>query len=375
MSNKSSIDKRIILAVTNDLTSDQRVHRICTSLKKHGFDLMLVGRSLPSSSPLRDRGYLSKRFRLHFNKGPLFYLEFNLKLFFLLKTEYADILVANDLDTLPAVYFASKIKKIPFVYDSHEYFTEVPELTNRRCVRWIWLTIERLMIRESAKSYTVCDSIAEIYNKKYKLEMAVVRNLPQTPTSTFLNLPIHLPVGKKIIIYQGAVNLGRGIEQVIHAMEFVDNAIFLIVGMGDIYDELRILTQEKGLNNKVTFLGQIPFEDLPHYTSHAQLGVSLEQNMGLSYYYSLPNKLFDYIAAGVPILASPFPEVKKIVEEYGVGLLTENYEPKHLADMINFMLNDTDSRDYWKKNLQNASKQLNWENEESRLLTVYNSIK
>ena len=374
MPDKMPLHKRVILCVTNDLSSDQRVHKICTSLVKHDFHLMLIGRQLPNSLPLKERNYITKRLSLAFTSGFLFYAEYNWRLFFFLIKQKAQILVANDLDTLPAVFFASIVARVPFVYDSHEYFTEVPELENRKFVKTIWKTIERLFIRKAKKSYTVCESIANIYHQKYGIDMQVVRNVPKLSPHPYTSLPFLYPENKHIVLYQGAVNVGRGIEQVIRAMKYVEGAVFVVIGNGDIIRPLKQLTLDLELLDKVLFTGQIPFDDLPQYTMNSHLGISLEQNLGLSYYYSLPNKLFDYIAAGVPVLASSFPEIKKIVENYGIGLLTDNYEEEHLADMINFMLNDTDSREFWKANLINAAKELNWENEEEKLFAVYDAL-
>src|ERR1035437_8590299 len=169
--------KRIILSVTNDLVTDQRVHRIATTLMNNGTKVTLVGRLLPKSLPLQ-RNYRTHRMRLLFKKGPLFYAEYNIRLFFYLMFAKADILVSNDLDTLPANYLVSIIRKKVLVYDSHEYFTEVPELIYRRVTRNIWKKLEQFILPKIKYSYTVNNSIADIYNKMYNINMKVVRNMP-----------------------------------------------------------------------------------------------------------------------------------------------------------------------------------------------------
>ena len=124
--------KKIIISVTNDLIADNRVHKVATSLCKNNYNILLIGRKLKKSSKIKERNYKCKRIKLIFNKGALFYAEYNFRLFWLLLFTKADILLANDLDTLLANFLCAKIKRKKLVYDSHEYFTEVPELINRK---------------------------------------------------------------------------------------------------------------------------------------------------------------------------------------------------------------------------------------------------
>src|SRR5436190_16025695 len=140
--------RKIILSVTNDLTSEQRVHKVCLFLDRNGFDVTMVGRRRRKSLPLDQRSYKTKRLFLFFERGPLFYAEYNLRLFWYLLFHRADILVANDLDTLVANYYASKFKGIILVHDSHEYYTGVPELEGRPLVKNIWKSIEKHIFPE-----------------------------------------------------------------------------------------------------------------------------------------------------------------------------------------------------------------------------------
>lgn len=389
--------KRIIIAVTNDLVSDQRVHRIACSLVNMGFEVLLTGRKLDNSVELQQRPYKTRRVSLAFNKGPLFYAEYNIRLFFFLLFKKFDIAVANDLDTLSGAFLASKIKCKKLVYDSHEYFTEVPELINRNTTRSIWLMIEKMFLPRVKYSYTVCGSIAKIYSIKYGIKMKVVRNLPvkndndsnsgrsfrqaQCPQvesfkmiyeSDNLLLKINQ---KKIIIYQGALNLGRGLELVIKAMKHIENAVFVIIGDGDIAAKLKALAKTEEIENKVIFTGKKPFEEIYQYTTMAHVGISLEENLGLNYYYSLPNKLFDYIQAKVPVLVSDFPEMKKIVTDYNIGIIAEKRTPEAIAAYLQNILNDQEMRTLWKENLEKAAVKLCWENEEKKLAEIFEKLK
>ena len=160
----------------------------------------------------------------------------------------------------------------------------------------------------------------------------------------------------------------------IAAMPFVDNAILLIIGFGKVEEELKELAQKSGLENRVIFYGKVPFEDLLSYTKQADVGLLLERPLGLSFTYSLPNKLFDYIHAELPILASPLVEVKRIIEQYNVGEIIDDYSPEHIAQKLNEMLSNSEKREVWKGNMQKAKKELNWEIEQKKLVEIYSQF-
>ncbi len=336
-----------------------------------GFEPILVGRLLPESDSV-GRDYRTHRMKLLFRKGPFFYLEYNLRLFFwLMKTEI-DILVANDLDTLPANYLASRIKCKTLVYDSHEYFTEVPELIGRPVIKAIWTGIEKLLVPRVEAAYTVCDSIAEVYRDLYQVNFKVIRNLPVCSESeASLAEPKVETKLAKIILYQGALNLGRGIEAAIRAMYYLDGSELWLAGDGDRTTQLKQLVAELKLDQKVKFLGRLPLAELSQLTRQADLGISLEEDLGLNYRYALPNKLFDYIQAGVPVLVSNLPEMKKIVDHYQIGAIADTHQRKELAEIMKTALFDQGKRILWKQNLQKAAKELCWENEEKIVRTVY----
>lgn len=360
---------RIIISVINDLVTDHRVHKVATTLEKNGYEIVLCGRKFRNSPPV-SRSYKTRRIRLVFNKGPMFYACYNIRLFFYLLFVKADIFLANDLDTLPANYHASKIRKKKLVYDSHEYFTEVPELIGRKFAHNFWLKIERRILPKLKNSYTVCQSIADEYNKKYGIKMQVIMNLP-----VFKELSNEVKENKegKIIIYQGALNKARGLEQIIATMKFINNAQLRIYGEGDITSELHKLVKESGVEEKVKFFGRFPFEKMHEITRDADLGISLEQNMGLNYFYALPNKLFDYIQAQIPVLCSGFPEMKKIIDQYNIGKTIDKHDPVFIAETINKIFADTEQINIWKENLKSASKKLCWETQEKKLLKIFSS--
>lgn len=358
--------KKIIISVSNDLTTDQRVDRICNSLVSYGFDVLLVGRKLANSTKKLNRTYSYKRLRLLFNKGVLFYACLNINLLILLLFKKADYLLANDLDTLPANFLAAKIKRKKLYYDSHELFTEVPELNNRKFVKKIWLIIERMCLPRVNKAYTVCNSIAKYYKDKYNVNFNVIRNLPY-----YIDTKLEFESKNNTIIYQGALNKDRGLELLIKSMKWVDNHKLIIAGDGDISDELKSLVAKLNLDNKISFLGKLQYDKLKIQTSKAVLGVSLERNTNLNYYYALPNKIFDYINSAVPVLCSNLPEMSAIVNEYNVGTVFNGDNEKQLADLLNEILADKNKLKAWHKNCITVSIGLCWEKEQEKLKQIF----
>jgi|WetSurSiteA1Bulk_404760.scaffolds.fasta_scaffold00786_8 glycosyltransferase involved in cell wall biosynthesis len=365
---------RIILCVTNDMATDRRVSRIASSLVKLPAHVLVIGRDQGKQVPPVDHPFQIIRMKMLINKGPFFYAAFNIRLFFLLLCTKADILVANDLDTLPAVYLASLIKRSVMVYDSHEYFTEVPELVSRTWVKMFWERLESLILPRVKYSYTVSNSIANEYHQLYGIEMRVFRNLPYRIEKGTRSVYSSKKPQEKIIIYQGSLNMGRGLELAIKAMKFISNARLVIAGTGDVESELRELAGSLALHDKVEFTGRVSPENMLQYTRRADLGISLEEKLGLNYYYALPNKLFDYIQARIPVLVSDLPEMSAIVNRYGIGRVLHTRDAYELALVISEMLTDQSNGLTWRNNLEKAAQELCWENEEVLMLEFYRQV-
>ena len=192
--------KKIIVSVTNDLSTDQRVDKVCATLQKEGYEIVLIGRKLRNSAPL-NRSYRTKRIKLIFHKGFLFYAEYNFKLFFVLLFSKKDLLLSNDLDTLLPNYLVSILQNKKIVYDSHELFPEIPELVHKPYVKKCWSTLEAWILPKLKNTYTVCNSIADFYNKKYNSNFKTIINLPNKKELEFGDFPFK-ETGKKIIIYK-----------------------------------------------------------------------------------------------------------------------------------------------------------------------------
>ena len=339
-----------------------------------GFDVLLVGRRQRDSLPLDKRNYRMKRMKLLFEKGPFFYAEYNIRLFLLLLFSKTDLLVSNDLDTLLANFLASRIKKKTLFYDSHEYYTETPELVNRKGIQKIWERIEKWIFPKLKNVYTVNDSIAGLYQEKYGVSVDVIKNVPfkKKYEITKTRKELGLPENKKIILLQGAgINIQRGAEEMLEAMNNIDNAVFVILGGGDVLDILKDKVKFQKLDDKVIFIPKQPMDKVYQYTVHADLGITFDKDTNLNYHFSLPNKIFDYIQARVPVLASPLVEIKKVIETYKIGSTIENHDPKHIAKKINEIFEDSKTLSIWKENLTFASDELCWEKEENKLIKIY----
>ena len=368
--------KKVILSVTNDLVTDQRLEKVCGFLVKNGFDVTLVGRRYRNSPELSPRNYHTKRLHLFFKKGFAFYAEYNLRLFFYLLFKKCDILVANDLDTLLPNFLVSRIRRKKIVYDSHEYFCGLPELEGRGFVKSFWKKIERFCFPKLPTVTTVSHSIANIYDQEYPNRsdaVQVVHNYPvaQPPALTETRQTLNLPSDKKIIIMQGAINKDRGAEELILAMKEIEDALLLIIGNGDVVPVLKQIVNKDNLQTKVRFVPRVGPEKLYQYTALSDLGCSLEKDTNVNYRFALPNKLFDYIRARIPVLVSALPEMRKVIDESGVGVAIESHEPHDIAEAINAMFSDKGRYAEYKHNTVAAAARYCWENEEKILRRVY----
>jgi glycosyltransferase involved in cell wall biosynthesis len=293
----------IFFTVTNDLSYDQRMIRICTSLANAGYAVTLVGVQKKDSIALSLQPFHQERLPVFFEKGKLFYAEYNLRLFFYLLFKKMDGICAIDLDTIIPCYVISSIKKIPRIYDAHELFCEMKEIVTRPGIYKIWKWIERKTVPHFKYGYTVNQPIADEFKKMYGCRYEIIRSI------TVYNESQQLVPKEKFILYQGAVNEGRSFETLIPAMQWV-KAPLIICGVGNFLQQTKKLVNELQLQEKVIFKGTLLPASLREITNKAYIGITLFEKSGLSNYYSLANRFFDYIHSGVPQLCVNYPVYK-----------------------------------------------------------------
>ncbi len=361
------MDKKIYFTVTNDLTHDQRMHRICNSLSENGFDVTLVGRRLSNSLPLTEKKFRQKRIRCLFNKGKFFYAEFNTRLFFYLLFKKMDAICAIDLDTILPCLKISRWKGVHRIYDAHELFTGLKEVATRPAVLRVWTRIEKKAVPQFKSGYTVSESIAAEFRKRYAVQYETIRNVPV--------LQDLLPgqAGERFILYQGAVNEARGFEFLVPAMKLV-NCKLVICGDGNFMPQLKALIKDQQLEDKVVLKGMLSPEELRTFSQTAYAGIAVAENTGLNQYLALPNKFFDYIHSGLPQVTMDYPEYRKINQQFEVAVLISDLAPGRIAAALNNLLEDTVLYARLKDNCLRARQVLNWQEEEKKLLAFYKSV-
>jgi glycosyltransferase involved in cell wall biosynthesis len=298
----------------------------------------------------------------------LFYLEYNLRLLIFLLRQPADLICAVDLDTLVPAYLTGRIGRKDCIYDAHEYFTEVPEVVDRPFTKAVWEWVANRIIPRLANAYTVGPCLAAIFRDRYGTDFAIIRNLPRQQSA---HITPPLDAEQKIILYQGRLNAGRGLETAIRAMHRIDGAVFWIAGEGDLSAALRQLVRREGLEAKVKFLGFLEPEVLRALTLKAHIGLNLLENKGLSYYYSLANKAFDYIQAGLPSIQMDFPEYRALQEQYQVFALLDGLAVEPLVALLQELLEKPKVWSALHHNCLEARKELCWEKEEQKLAIFY----
>lgn len=356
----------LYFTVTTDLSYDQRMIRICTSLAMAGYEVVIVGRSQISSIPLVKQPYNQKRLSCFFHKGKLFYAEYNIRLFFYLLFKKMNGLCAIDLDTILPCYYISRLKKIPRIYDAHELFCEMKEIVDRPFIHKIWKWIEQSTVPYFKYGYTVNAIIANEFKNMYGNNYEVIRNIAryEPPVQT---------KKQKFILYQGAVNEGRSFETLIPAMRFVDAPLY-ICGDGNFMYKAKKICNEYALSNKVFFKGRIEPKALKTITNQAWIGITLFEKDGLSNYYSLANRFFDYMHATTPQICVDYPVYQEINNLHNIAVLINDLSEESLAAELNGLLYDTDKWNRLASNCEKAAKVLNWETEELKLITFYKNI-
>jgi glycosyltransferase involved in cell wall biosynthesis len=382
---------KIVCTVTNDLAQDQRMDRICRSLTKAGHEVTLVGRELPTSKPLPETPYRQFRIRCKNLAGKRFYAEYNYRLWKTIKRWEYDAICSVDLDTLLAGVSLTRGNQ-KLVFDAHEWFSETPEVVKRPMIRGIWRGLGKALVPKTDARYTVAPMLAQQLEEDYGVPFKTVRNLPSGRTATLRDeVPMEGAVGpvvgeqlpafglgastiRKVILYQGMFNPGRGLKTAIEALALLPDFELWLVGDGPELGALRRCSEELGCSDRVWFAGFRPPAELPAITAKAWLGLNLLDGVSRSYYYSLANKALDYLQAGLPSVQMNFPEYHGIHQEYHCFLLLDNLDPVDLADAIRQLAADPARFARLQAGCARAGEELVWEREEEVLLRIWKRV-
>ena len=358
--------KSLSITVSNDLLRDRRMHRIAHCLQEEGYEVHLLGVQRKDSFALRlKNNYSQNRTSPWFKKSALFYLEINIRFFFRLVKLRPSIVYAVDFDTLLANVFYKRLFRSKIIFDAHEYFTEVPELSNQPFKKLVWHNIGKWGIKHCNLCLTVGTQLSKIFEIKYSHGFNPIFNVPY----------FHSKEDKKrtpTFVYLGDLNPGRGLENCIRAMQHIDGEL-KIVGDGPMRQKLEFLTKKLRLESKIKFTGYLLPEELSDELLSAQAGLNLLDKSSLSYYYSLANKFFDYIHHGLPIICSPFPEYLELNKKFDVILPTENSVAEIVDSMESILTNDSKTEKL-RRNCFKAAEKVNWQEEKINLIKLIKGI-
>lgn len=355
---------KLLFVTTSHPNFDQRLIRFCGFLSSEGHDVTWWARPKKGSPSFNKTKYSVGRISCYLQSGKLFYLEFNLRVFLkLLFAPKFDKVTSIDMDSLPGVYLASKFRRFELIFDAHEYFSQVPEVVSRKPIQKVWETLENALIPKVDKAITVGPMLAKLFTEKWKINFETVRNIPPLSDGG------QPSKSEPFLIYQGALNKGRGLEMLIEAMVEIDFHL-KIVGEGDLSESLRTLAKTLGVTDKVEFVGFKTPEKLREITKQAYAGINVSENLGLSYYYSLNNKCFDYLHAGIPTLSNDFPEYRSLNDQFEIALLV-NPDKNEIVNGIQKLIEDKEFYNHLKNQCSKAKSVLNWQVESKKLIQIY----
>ena len=351
------------MAVSNDLLTDQRVDRHRRTLTEAGYDVVVLGRR---EVPTRH------------SRGWQFYYELNRGLARAVTRQKPDIVWANDTDTLLGCRIAARRCHARLVLDCHELFPEVPEIRHKPLVKWVWRTLERWLMPQCDALLTVCNSIAEHYRLQLGVSMTVVRNMNEelrmkneeladaSNNSSLFTLHSSL----KVLLYQGKVNVGRGVDWAIDALEWLTDCRLVVAGDGDLLEEMKAYAAEKPWAERILFTGRLMPAELQKLTPQADVGLVMLEDMGLSYRYALPNRIGDFVHAGVPMVVSDLPEMSAVVKRYRVGEVMRAPGAQALAESVKRVL----AADKGHYDFTAARRDMDWNKEKELLIKTADKL-
>jgi len=374
---------RIYHITINSIDYERRIHNQVETALKQDYKIRVIAYGKTGEKHLEHKNnFLLIRLKTGpINSGPLKFIIFNIKLFFTLFLKPVAIIHCHDLWVLPAAAMLSLLKSCLLIYDAHEYYAGL-QIFNKRFIRKkIWLFCEWVCMPVIDIFITISEPLGKFYKERYRRlgRVEVIRNLPkfeELDREKAIPLQLQWPIKKdlKNIIFHGHFKPGRGLENLIKAMALVENVSLVLIGGGELKEDLIDLVNKKNIQKKVRFVDYIHTELLISTIAQADIGAVLFEPTSINYAHALPNKFFEYIMAGVPILGSNIITIDSYVKKYELGRIVDPSQPQFIAKTIEDMINDETKLKMWKKNCKKAAKQLNWEVESKKLVEIYEQI-
>ncbi|UYG06024.1 glycosyltransferase family 4 protein [Halomonas sp. M4R1S46] len=282
------------------------------------------------------------------------------------------VIHAHDVNMLPTAWLASVLARVPLVYDAHEISTD---REGYKAFRGLVGRIEKTLMPGAAGTITTTDARAKFFARAYGIPRPLVlQNRPRLVTASGSNRireELGLTQPWPIVLYQGGLQPGRGLPRLVEAAASVPNAYFVFIGGGRQERELHELTERLGLAERVRFIATVALSELPSYTASADIGVQPIENTCLNHFTTDSNKLFEYVIAGLPVVASQLPEISRVVRQHDLGLLVPPGDTAALAEAIHCLVGDPERRAHYRDQASTAAQSLNWEAQEQRLIDLY----
>lgn len=407
---------KVCMFVLNNCTHDSRVLKEAQTLTHNGYEVTIVALLDGDASPSEyrdgfqivriDLGHLFQNARRVVNKvdegiaahtprwhhcyrafrrfinlvaRPLVLVWFSRVAWRMVKQSPADIYHSHDLEMLPIGYIASRRTRGKLVYDAHELYTELRYVPKAQGV--VFRLIERILVRRVDAMITTNDVVADLYSQRYGIRKpTVLMNCPaynpQRPgdSNNGLRATLGMPPSEPIVIYSGGLQQDRGLEQMVDAMQFLGRGVLVFLGWGYQEPLLRDLAAARGLDKRVVFCPPVPSNEVSEYISSASVGIICTQNTSLNNYYSSPNKLFEYLTAGLPVVASDFPFLRLVVETHHIGKTCDPTDPQDIAQALAWVLSDEHRYQSLRANVLKAAAVFNWDNEARKLVNTYKGL-
>ena len=370
-------ERSVAMLVYNDLVHDARVFKEASALRDAGYAVHVIGMCDDASGdPVEWDGIDVTRIHVGAPRSlRVRYAAFWRQAYRRLLTAAPDAIHAHDLDVLAPAWLAARRLNVPIIHDAHELWVELPSLVGRPHVRLVWSLLARALVPWCDAAITVSGGIADEMWSRYGVRATLLRNVPLAGDDVApapLRERLGIPADATLVLFQGGLLPGVGIDRAIAAMDYLPTAHLIIIGDGPLRDEIRRMASASPSRERVHVLPAVPFSELRPVTCACDVGVHLGTSRGLNVQFGLPNKLFDYIAAGIPSVVTDWPEQGGVVRSYEVGRVVPiDASAEEIARTIEDAVTDSDR---FRANCRAAARELVWERESRRLLDVYDHL-